>query len=238
MKKVFSLLALMGFCFRTSAQVTQQSPPTYQKHAKKAALDSSISNQVTSTFSDNIASISLTDDELKETGSHHIASVLTASRDPFYSNASYNFFAARFKMRGYDNDLSKTYINGIPMEYLDNGSTPFNIWSGLNEVMRNREVNIGLKYTNYTFGLIGNNNHLDIRASKQRQQNQINYGHSNGNYQHRLAVVYNSGTNKKGWAMTIAASGRLANEGYIPGTYLKGYSYLINKKIPQYYLRI
>jgi hypothetical protein len=34
-------------------------------------------------------------------------------------------------------------MNSIPMDNLDNGFTPYGLWGGLNDVMRNRDVSLG-----------------------------------------------------------------------------------------------
>ena len=91
-------------------------------------------------YVDNIPIISLDENDLGDGASQSVSSILTAGRDPFYTAASYNFSPLRFRIRGYDNDHFSTFMNGIPMDNLDNGFTPFGLWGGLNDVMRNRDV--------------------------------------------------------------------------------------------------
>jgi hypothetical protein len=69
----------------------------------------------------------------------------------FFSVMSFNFNAFRFRMRGYDGDMNTTLLNGIPMDNLDNGFTPFGLWGGLNDVMRNRDVSLGLRPSTFAF---------------------------------------------------------------------------------------
>lgn len=184
---------------------------------------------------ENIPTISLDDNDLTDAGSQNVSSVLTAGRDPFFSAASFNFNALRFRIRGYDADLFSTYMNGIPMENLDNGFTPFGLWGGLNDVMRNRDVSYGLRNSTFAFGDIGSNTNIDSRASKQRKQTSLSYAYSNRNYNHRVMFTHSTGLSKKGWAFTISGSRRYANEGYVPGTYYDGYSYFaaIDKRLGQ-----
>ncbi|MBU3715107.1 MAG: TonB-dependent receptor [Ferruginibacter sp.] len=151
--------------------------------------------------------------------------MLTAGRDPFFNAASFKFSAVRFRIRGYDADLFSTYMNGVPMENLDNGFTPFGLWGGLNDVIRNRDNSLGLRSTPYAFGNIGGLNYMDTRASYQRPQTSINYAISNRNYAHRFMVTHSTGLNKKGWAFSMSASRRWANEGYADGTYYDGWSF-------------
>ncbi|MEQ1676369.1 MAG: TonB-dependent receptor [Chitinophagaceae bacterium] len=184
---------------------------------------------------DNIPVVSIDENDLSDGSAQNVSSVLTAGRDPFFSAASFNFSAVRFRIRGYDADLFSTYMNGIPMENLDNGFTPYGLWGGLNDVLRNRDISIGLRYSTFAFGDIGSNTNIDSRASKQRKQTSLSYAYSNRNYNHRIMATHSTGMSKKGWAFTVSGSRRYADEGYVPGTYYDGWSYFaaIDKRIGQ-----
>lgn len=174
---------------------------------------------------DNIPVISLDENDLTDGSAQNVSSVLTAGRDPFFSAASFNWSPVRFRIRGYDADLFSTYMNGIPMENLDNGFTPFGLWGGLNDVFRNRDIAIGLRYNTFAFGDIGSTTQIDARASKQRAQTSMGYAYSNRNYNHRLMLTHATGLSKKGWAFAFSGSRRYADEGYVPGTFYDGWSY-------------
>lgn len=187
---------------------------------------------------DNIPVVSLDENDLSDGSAQNVSSVLTAGRDQFFSAASFNWSPLRFRIRGYDADLFSTYMNGIPMENLDNGFTPFGLWGGLNDVLRNRDISIGLRYNTFAFGDIGSNTNIDSRASKQRKQTSLSYAYSNRNYNHRVMLTHSTGLSKKGWAFTVSGSRRYADEGYVPGTYYNGWSYFaaIDKKIGEKHL--
>lgn len=176
---------------------------------------------------DNIPVVSVDDNDASDASSQNVASVLTAGRDPFFSAAAFNWSPARFRMRGYDADMFTTFINGIPMENLDNGFTPFGLWGGLNDVMRNRDITVGLRPTSFGFGDIGSNTNIDVRASKQRKQTSVSYAISNRNYRHRAMLTHSTGLNKQGWAFTFSGSIRYADEGYVPGTSFDSKSYFL-----------
>jgi len=187
--------------------------------------DSAIIDELKENVLDNIPVISLDENDMGDGATQNVSSVLTAGRDPFYSAASFNFSALRFRVRGYDNDLFGTYMNGIPMDNLDNGFTPYGLWGGLNDVMRNRDVAYGLNTSSFAFGDIGSNTNIDSRASRQRVQTSFSYANSNRNYGHRWMLSHSTGMSKKGWAFTFAGSRRSADEGYVPGTFYNGWSY-------------
>jgi hypothetical protein len=187
---------------------------------------------------DNIPTVSLDENDMGDAGNQAVASVLSAGRDPYFSAASFNFSAVRFRIRGYDNDYFSTYMNGIPMDNLDNGFTPFGLWGGLNDVMRNREVSFGLHYNSFAYGDIGSNTNIDSRASRQRAQTSFSYANANRNYTHRWMITHSTGMSKKGWAFSFSGSRRWAEEGYVPGTYYNGWSYFAaaDKRIGQKHL--
>lgn len=199
------------------------------------SADSTTLQQLKADIADNIPVITLDDNELGDAGAQNISSLLTAGRDPFYNAATFNFSVARFRIRGYNADNSATYINGVPMDNLDNGYTPFGLWGGLNDVFRNRDINFGIRYNTFAFGDIGNSTNIDVRAGKQKRQTRIGYALSNRSYNHRIIFTHSTGINKKGWAFTVSGSWRYADEGYVPGTYFNGYSLFIaiDKKLGQ-----
>src|SRR5436853_1678037 len=187
--------------------------------------DSSAITDIKENALENLPLITLDDNELSEAAPQNISSLLTAGRDPFYNAATFNFSVARFRVRGYDADCISTYINGVPMDNLDNGYTPFGLWSGLNDVFRNRDINFGMRYNTFAFGDIGNTTNIDVRASKQKPQTNIGYAYSNRGYDHRIVFTHSTGLNKNGWAFTASGSWRYADEGYVAGTYFNGYSW-------------
>lgn len=195
--------------------------------------DSTILDEIKENVLDNIPTLSLDDNDLADATSQSVSSVLTAGRDPFYSAAAFNFSPARFRIRGYDGDFGSTYMNGIPMDNLDNGFTPFGLWGGLNDVTRNKDVSIGLRYNTFAFGDIGITTAIDSRASRQRKQTSLSYGYSNRTYDQRVMLTHSTGLNKNGWAFTVSGSRRYSSEGYVPGTYYDGWSYFasVDKKL-------
>lgn len=203
-----------------------------------ARKDTAILEEVKDAILDNIPTLTLDEGDMGDGGGQNVSSLLTAGRDPFFNAASFNFSAVRFRIRGYDNDLFSTFLNGIPMDNLDNGFTPFGLWGGLNDVMRNRDISWGLRTNTFTFGDIGGNTNIDARASKQRAQTQLSYAASNRNYNNRLMLTHATGLSKKGWAFAVSGSRRWATEGYVPGTYYDGWAFFagVDKKINRKHL--
>jgi hypothetical protein len=231
-------LLLLLLLFSSAAMAQKKQKTTAKPVVTAPVRDTSITDEVKDAMADNIAVVTIDDNDQGDGGGQNVSSVLTAGRDPFFSVMSFNFNSVRYRMRGYDGDLNTTFMNGIQMDNLDNGFTPFGLWGGLNDVMRNREVSIGLRYNTFSFGDISTSTAIDARASKQRKQTQIGYALSNRNYTHRMTFYHGTGISKKGWAFVVAGSFRGADEAYVPGTYYNGYSYYlgIDKRFGQKHL--
>jgi hypothetical protein len=211
---VFLSLGVFGFQGFSQEDKKQQTTP-----------DSSLIEEVKTTSADNIPIVSLDENEGEDGSAQNISSQLTAGRDPFINAANFRFSTVRFRIRGYDANNFSTYMNGAPMENLDNGFTPFGLWGGLNDVMRNRDNSIGLRSLPYSYGDIGGFTYLDTRASYQRKQTNINYAISNRNYTNRLMITHSTGLNNKGWAFSFSGSRRWADEGFTDGTFYDGWSF-------------
>ncbi len=217
-------------CLLTLTVVTGMAQKTEKKKIAKDTINRAADStevEAKEEAADNIPIVSLDENDLGDGSSQNVSSMLTTARDPFYSAAAFNFSSTRFRVRGYDGDNFSTYMNGIPMENLDNGFTPFGLWGGLNDVLHNKSLSIGLHYNTTAFGDVGSTTSIDTRASKQRKQTQFGYAYSNRNYTHRFSLTHSTGLSKNGWAFTFSGSRRWADEGYSAGTYYDGWSYFV-----------
>lgn len=181
----------------------------------------------------NIPILSLSATQLEtDDGFENISGILSASMDLFTSAAAFNFGAARFRIRGYDNNASQIYINGSSMNDLETGGTYWSMWGGLNDVFRSQNTNIGLAPSEFGFGGLNGATNIDISASSQRKQTRIGFATSNRSYRRRIMAVYTPNL-KNDWYLTMSASKRWAKEGYIPGTFYNAYAYFlgVEKKI-------
>lgn len=220
----------INHCFFTVLLLVGLMPSAFSQEVPKPippVPDTTIIETLAEQAQDNIPIISLDETDGQDGSAQNISSQLGAGRDPFLNAATFKFGAVRFRIRGYDADQFNTYINGSPMENLDNGFTPFGQWGGLNDVTRNREATSGLKATTFGYGDLGGLTNFDTRASYQRKQTSINYASSNRNYNNRIMITHSTGLNSKGWAFTVSGSRRWAEEGYAAGTYYDGWSYFL-----------
>lgn len=154
-----------------------------------------------------------------------VSGVLTASRDPFLNTAGFVLGQYRFRTRGYDNGMSEVQINGAPMNDIETGDAYWSQWGGLNDVFRGRNLTYGLAPSEYTYGGIGGSTYFDATAANQRKQTRVSYSLANRQYRNRVMLTHSTGLMSNGWAFSLSASKRWAQEGYVDGTFYDGYSY-------------
>ncbi|MBK6964286.1 MAG: TonB-dependent receptor [Bacteroidales bacterium] len=162
-----------------------------------------------------------------------VSGLLTSGSDVFESVAAYTFGPAYFRMRGYDNDLSGTYIGNIPINDVETGRTTWALWGGLNDATRNKVSENGLAPSSFSFGNLGGVTNIIVRASQQRAQTKLTYSLSNRTNTNRLMLTHSTGLMDNGWAFTFTGSRRWGQEGYIEGTPYDAWSWFlgIEKKL-------
>jgi hypothetical protein len=173
--------------------------------------------------------ISLTEDDLNEdnSGSENTAGLLQSSRDAFLNAAAFNFGQARFRARGYDSQNGTVLINGLPMNKLLDGRPQWNNWGGLNDVTRNQEFTLGLSPSEYAFGDILGTTNINTRASQLRKGARVTTSATNRNYNGRIMATYNSGVTKDGWAYSVSAARRWAEDAHFDGTFYDSNSFFL-----------
>jgi len=173
-----------------------------------------------------------TDDLDNDKAEQNISGLLHSTSDPFVNLANFSLSAGNFRMRGYDASCFDIYINGLPMNDVENGRATYSDWGGLNNVTRNKVSINGIDAVNYAFGDMGGATNILMDAGNIRKQNNFSYSFSNRSYTHRLMYTYATGFNEKGWAYALSLSKRYAEKGYVKGTWYDAYSYFgsIEKK--------
>lgn len=180
----------------------------------------------------------MTGDELEDfskKNKNYSRSLLLDFRDIYANQAQWNMGGESFfSRRGINREYNEVWFLGMPHKDLENGLANYNLWGGLNLVINNKGYNPnGLYPTTFGYSGIGTSQYIDPRPHTQYDGVNISYANSNRNYNHRLMASYNSGFFGKGWAISLAASKRYAESGYLQGTPYDAYSYYaaIEKKI-------
>lgn len=157
------------------------------------------------------------------------ASLLTASRDPFNSAASYNFSSARFSARGLDAPYQSQLLNGVPMNDLNTGYSVWNLWGGLNDLTRLQENSITSEPLEVSLGNVGLSSNVQMRPSSYRKQTRLTYSNSNRTYSNRFMATWTTGLMNNGWSLAAQAGRRSGNGeySYVRGTFYDAWSYFL-----------
>ncbi len=154
-----------------------------------------------------------------------VSPLLQSSRDVYTSLAAYNFGQARFRIRGYNNDLTTVLINGVNVNERESGRPVWAFWGGLNDITRWHENRTGIAFCPLAFSNIGGYSNIDARATSNRQGTRVSYAAANRSYNNRIMMTHSTGLNDNGWAFTFSGSRRWAQEAYVEGTFYDAWSY-------------
>ena len=165
--------------------------------------------------------------EDEEGNTQEVALLSGATDNPFYQASSYTFSTARFRIRGYENQKTETYINGIPFNDGVRFAFNYSMTGGLNQAFRNKTIGMGLEDNTYGFGGIGGANNIKTFAADYAPGTRLSLAYTNGNYRWRGMVTHATGLNKHGWALTVSAVARYANEGVYPGSFYNSWGYFL-----------
>jgi len=180
-------------------------------------------------FRNAVADMALSESQLEdeEGNTQEVALLSGATDNPFYQASSYTFSTARFRIRGYENNKTETYINGVPFNDAIRFSFNYSMTGGLNQAFRNKTIGMGLEDNAYGFGGIGGANNIKTFAADYAPGTRLSLAYTNGNYRWRGMVTHATGLNKHGWAMTVSAVARYADEGVYPGSFYNSWGYFL-----------
>lgn len=161
----------------------------------------------------------LTDIDLFEEEDLSMGTVfLQSGQDLFLNRAAFDFSAAFFRVRGFDNREGAVFFNGVPMNRFYDGRPQWNNWGGLNDATRYPEFRMGLRVGGAGFGGLLGTTLLEVGPESVREGFRLTSSASNRGYRGRLMATFNSGIRNRGWGYLVSASGRLAGSGYMDGT--------------------
>jgi len=165
--------------------------------------------------------------------SQDISGLLQSSRDVFVSTAGYTFGAARYRIRGYDNNNLTVQINGVKMNDAEGGRAYWSSWGGLNDATWNKDIRTGIVSSELSFGGVAGVTDINSRPSLFRKQFRFSYSAANRSYRNRLMATYSTGEMANGWSFVVSGSRRWAQEGYVDGTFYDAWAYFlgVEKKI-------
>ena len=163
--------------------------------------------------------------DMGDSGYDDNPTVLFDQNDVFNSLAGYNFSAVRFNARGYTSESQRVYLAGVLMNDAVTGSTPFSLWSGLNEATRTKESVTGAEVSNYGLGGINGVTNIYADAPNVRTGLRGSVMTNSTSYRLRLMLTYGSGVLDNGWSYALSASARLGGNDWVTGQYYRSFAY-------------
>ena len=160
-----------------------------------------------------------------EAGIEDIPSVLSSRKDVYDNIAGYKFSTMRHLNRGYKSSTSDVYINGIKMNDALSGYASWSLFSGLNEVTREKETVTGLEAAEFGVGGVNGITNINAYASRVKKGFRSSILTNSGLYRFRLMLTYSSGELDNGWSYAVSASTRLGGNDWITGVYYKSFAY-------------
>ncbi len=151
--------------------------------------------------------------------------ILNSNSNVFASEAGYLFSPMRYRYRAFNQKYNDVYINGAPVNDMENGQFRFSNIGGLNRFSRNVDFALPFEGNSYSMTGMGGSNNYDFRAGSMQSGHFASVAAANRNYTLRGMYTYNSGFNDKGWAISAGVTYRWANRGYVEGTFYNSLSY-------------
>jgi hypothetical protein len=229
-QKVVLIISYVGFPEKT-VEVDLNGNPVVDIGRVSMGQATQVVNDTTPAddIQDDAPEITLSESELEETDASigTISGILSSSRDRYQNTAGYQFGTSRYKIKGFNSEQGSITINGIPMNDPETGWASFSLWGGLNDMTRYPAVVPGIGFSENSYGNVGGQVNYNMLAAEKGKGGRVTYSYGNRNYTHRAMLTYNTGLLKNGWAFSLSGSRRMADEGYVEGTFYDAWSYYL-----------
>lgn len=165
--------------------------------------------------------------DMDDSGYQDVPAVLSSSSDVFDNIAGYGFSQIRFRQRGYDSSTQDVYLGGIRMNDALTGYSPYSLWSGLNEAVRDKETVTGVAPSEYGIGGFNGVSNIFGTASMVRKGFRFSALTNSSYYRLRLMGSYATGEMDNGWSFAANVSARVGGNDWIQGVYYRAFAYYV-----------
>lgn len=156
-----------------------------------------------------------------------VSALVSSTNDIFLREVGYLFSPMRFKVRALDSKYNDVLVNGVLMNDAETGRFSYGMIGGLNEATRNQEGVGSFETNRFAFTPVGGASNINMRASQYATGSKATISLCNRNYLARAMFTHSTGLMPSGWAFTVSASYRWANEGVIEGTFYNAFGYFL-----------
>lgn len=158
-----------------------------------------------------------------------VGAIMGATDNVFHNLSNYNFSVKRYRFRGYNDNWSDGYVNGVLFNDPMRGNFSYSGLGGMtSSAFRSKTTDIGTAPSDYGFGAIGGSTNFNTYASGYAPGFRGNLSYTNSNYMLRAMLQYSTGVTKDGWAFSASVIGRYAPEGVIKGTFYDSFGYSLS----------
>lgn len=157
-----------------------------------------------------------------------VSTIVGEKSDPYNSEVGYLFSPMRFRVRGFDNQYSNYYMNGLQLNDLELGRFGYSMVGGMNDATRNQEGVTAYDFNRFGIAGVGGAQSVNTRASQFAQGDKLTLTGCNRNYVARGMFTHATGLLPSGWAFAGLVGYRWANEGVIEGTFYNSLSYFLS----------
>ena len=185
-------------------------------------LQEDLQSQMQSDVVLQLSEVDIEDDGGK---SQNSSSSANAQNDVFNSTVGYAWSSVRFRQRGYENIFESTYLNGINFNSQERGNFNYSMLGGLNDASRNKDIAQGIEANSFSYGGIGQQTNIDMRATSFAQGWKIGLAGTNRNYKMRVNATYATGLLDNGWAFAASLAYRYSPMFDIQGIIGEGIDY-------------
>ena len=159
--------------------------------------------------------------------SQTIGNLLSSADDVYLKAASFNFSAMRYSLRGYNQEYTSTYINGVAFNDGERGRFNFSMLGGMNSLFKNKDIVRNTEVSGFGYGDIGGASNIISKASGFAKGSRASIAATNRSYVLRGTVNVASGLLPSGWAFNGGLIYRWSEEGAWDGTFYNSFGYYL-----------
>jgi len=182
---------------------------------------------VTSDHSSPVVSTTLNRKELEQLSpGNAFPEVMRQITGVYATRTGGGFGDAKLNIRGFSQENITILLNGIPVNSIENGLVYWNNWEGLTEATSSLQVQKGIGASQVAVNSAGGTVNIITKTTDAEAGGSVAYNYTDyGNT--RLMLSLSTGLTPSGWALSFTGS-RTSGQGYIDGTYVDGWSYLLS----------
>jgi len=162
----------------------------------------------------------------EQLGTRDLPSVLVNTPNVYVTPTGGGYGDSRINVRGFDQRNVAVLINGIPVNDMENGWVYWSNWAGLGDAVRTIQIQRGIGASKLAINSVGGTINIITKTTDMKKGGSIYMSTTDYGVQKEMLTL-STGRLKTGTAVTFVGS-HTAGKGYIPGTWVKAWSYFLS----------